>query len=215
MILHFPQHQYAMMCVKSIKHDVYINLSVLSLSLKIHNFHRRKTTTLSAIQSRVFFVENLLFKYLVVMTCNYATSGPSREREREAINIEWNGRWSRMWMESIVLCRLFQAWLNKQILKHFKHENQHCPQRTQTEQLRFRVLANQIVCLPADCYTIPASDQSWVQNVHVRCRYNWQAGRQTGREGKGRNWDKDNLSSLSLSWIVEPTPTEFALQHIR
>lgn len=55
-----------------------------------------KTTTLSAIQSRVFFVENLLFKYLVVMTCNYATSGPNRERERQSIQSEMGAgcRWN-------------------------------------------------------------------------------------------------------------------------
>lgn len=84
-----------------------------------------------------------------------------REQSTKAINRGWNKRrrWNRMhvptqwraeertkesgWLpwstkhmlcSSIVLCRLFQAWLNKQILKHFKHEHQHCQNRTQTEQ---------------------------------------------------------------------------------
>lgn len=119
-----------------------------------------------------------------------------------------------MLCSSIVLCRLFQAWLNKQILKRFKHGNQHCQNRTQTEQLRPIKLT---VYLRHDAMPCDAMRFVWlqvtkvVQNVHVRCWTNWQAGRQT-REGETEaEMGQKRRDSLMNCWAAVQTASQLEI----
>lgn len=185
--------------------------------------------------SRRFLCAKLVFKYLVVMTSNYASSGPNqterlRERKVEGQSIggetgEEDGRrnllgwhWSTEYMlcSSIVLCRLFQAWLNKQILKHFKHGNQHCQNRTQTEQLRPIKLTVYLRhdAMPCDAMRYDSSDCKWPKLYKMSMFDAELTDRQADRQGDGQTEAEPaqkRRDSLMNCWAAVQTASQLEI----
>lgn len=169
------------------------------------------------------------------MTSNYASSGPNqterlRESKVEGQSIEGetgeeDGRrnmlgwhWSTEYMlcSSIVLCRLFQAWLNKQILKHFKHGNQHCQNRTQTEQLQPIKLTVYLRhdAMPCDAMRYDSSDCKWPKLYKMSMFDAELTDRQAGRQGDGQTEAEPaqkRRDSLMNCWAAVQTASQLEI----
>lgn len=116
----------------------------------------------------------------------------------------WHWSTEYMLCSSIVLCRLFQAWLNKQILKHFKHGNQHCQNRTQTEQLRPIKLTVYLRhdAMPCDAMRYDSSDCKWPK-LYKMSMFDAELTDRQADKGTERQRQSRHKRDETASWIVE------------